>query len=225
MWPADSERHSLMRWSLWRSSWASAGANSFGCESRGHARTTVKRLQQISFSNLWNSFLKVRFIHWSINLQPRPFTPPTAPAVECQNPEPVRTTCPYNTLYHESILKAWQSCVNHASGFYGYWFMKHPTKHFSSLFIFSTMVLEAWEVQAFALDPSEQLHMKQGPHTSLTLRMVTFSLLISRAVSKHALTPLEILLLKVRRMQFDSLKLVKPWRIFKTWTCKQCKNM
>ena len=99
---------------------------------------------------------------------------------------------------------------------------------FSALFIFNTMhfafpmhsidlesmVLEALEVlQAFAFDPSEQLHMRERTaHLSHTksLRMVTFSLLISRAVSKHALTPLEILLLKVRRMQFYSLKLVKP---------------
>lgn len=43
---------------------------------------------------------------------------------------------------------------------------------------------------------------------SKLLRMVTFSLLISRAVSKHALTPLEILLLKVRPMQLTCCSLL-----------------
>ena len=89
---------------------------------------------------------------------------------------------------------------------------------FSALFIFNmmhfafpthnidleSMVLKALEVlQAFAFDPSERLHVREARTAYLTLRMVTFSLLISRAVSKHALTPLEILLLKVRRMPFS----------------------
>jgi len=53
-------------------------------------------------------------------------------------------------------------------------------------------------------DFSHQVHLEAGMNmiviTLTILLMVTFSLLISRAVSKHALTPLEILLLKVRKI-------------------------
>ncbi|CAL1151461.1 unnamed protein product, partial [Cladocopium goreaui] len=53
-------------------------------------------------------------------------------------------------------------------------------------------------------DFSHQVHLEAGMNmiviTLTIFLMVTFSLLISRAVSKHALTPLEILLLKVRKI-------------------------